>query len=381
MSNVEIKAVRSKKERNDFLLVPWDIYANDPNWIPPLLMAVEQSLDTKKNPFYRHARLEMWNAYRDGKCVGRIAGVVDDRNNQFHEEKVAFWGFFECENNPQTAAALFQVVEEWASKYGMTAIRGPMSPSTNHECGMQLDAFDTKPFIMMTQNPDYYPQLVESIGHQKAKDLFAWLLDNSEVFDERILRRARQLEKSEEIKIRTLNLKDYDREIDRVLEIYNDAWEKNWGFVPMSEAQFRHMADDMKGILIPELLFMVEVRGEPAAFSLWLPDLNQVMEKIPNGKLFPTGLLKLLWHTKVKKTVNRGRVLTLGVKQKFRNLGLAPLLYLKYYETAPKMGYPLAECSWILEDNKAMNQGLRMMRAKMYKTYRIYEKPLEPALN
>ena len=274
-------------------------------------------------------------------------------------------------------SSLFRTAETWAQSQGMAFLRGPISPSTNHECGLQISAFDSKPFIMMTQNPPYYSKLVDSAGYSKSKDLLAWLLDNRVTFDDRLIRHAHRLQSRSGISIRTLRMDRFNDEIKLIREIYNDAWEKNWGFVPMTEEEFEFMARDMKSILVPELLFIAEVRGEPAAFSLWLPDVNQIMEKIPSGRLLPTGLMKLLWYTKIQKSaMNRGRILTLGVKKKFLHLGLAPLMYLKYYHEAPRLGFPVAECSWILEDNVAMNRGLQQMNATHYKTYRIFEKSL-----
>ncbi len=371
-----VRPVLTKKEKSDFLLLPWDLHKSDPNWVPPLLLSVQQNLDTKCNPFYKHAKLKQWSAYRENKCVGRIAGIIGDRHNEFHQEKVAFWGFFECENNFETAQKLFHAVEEWAKNENMTFLRGPMSPSTNHECGLQVSAFETRPFIMMTQNPAYYAELIEKSGFSKVKDLYAWLVDSQCKFDERLIRHAKRLEKSAGITFRHIDMKHFNEEVESILEIYNDAWEKNWGFVPMTDEEFRYMAKEMKAVVIPELLFIVEVKGESAGFGLFLPDLNQVMIKIRNGKLFPTGLLKLLWHTKFHKTMTQGRILTLGVKKKFHHLGLGSLMYLKYFETGPRLGFPSCECSWILEDNAPMNHGLKYMNAKHYKTYRIYEKPI-----
>lgn len=377
MANVvEIVPVRTKREWDDFYLLPWDIYETLPNWIPPLLITVKQTLDTEKHPFWKHARRETWNAYMGTECVGRMMAIVDDNHNKFHEEKTAYWGFFECIDDQEVANKLFAAAEAWARSQGMSTLRGPMNPSTNYECGMQISAFETKPFIMMTQNHAYYPALVEKAGYAKAKDLNAWLLDPSKKFDDRMLQRAKQQSQAAGVVIRSIDMKDFEGEVERILQVYNDAWEKNWGFVPMTADEFRQMAKDMKAIVEPKLLYIAEVNGEVAAFSLWLPDLNQVMEKIPSGKLLPTGLFKLLWHTKVRRTVNRGRILTLGVRQKFRSLGLAPLMCLKYYEEAPALGYPVAECSWILEDNVAMNRGLQMMSGDLYKTYRIYDKTL-----
>jgi len=374
---VKIKTVTTKHEKNEFIDLAWQLHGNDPNWISPLRLAVKNSLDTEKHPFYKQAKLQLWNAYRNGKCVGRIAGIINDAHNNFHEEKVVFWGFFECENNLETATALFNSVENWGKQNGMQILRGPVSPSTNYECGLQISAFETQPYIMMTQNPPYYVELVEKNNHFKAKDLNAWLLDGRQAeFHSRLLSKAKQAEKQESITFRHLDMKRFDEEVENILKIYNDAWEKNWGFVPMSDAEFRQMAKEMKSIVVPELIFIVEVNGEIAGFSLWLPDLNQVMAKIRNGNLFPTGLFKLIWHTKIKKSVTQGRILTLGIRKKFQALQLGPMMYLRYLELAPKLGYPLCECSWILEDNKAMNFGLKLMGAKNYKTYRVYDKSL-----
>lgn len=373
---LEIRPVQSKKDMDAFIQVAWDINGNDSNWVPPLRIAVSDTLNPKKNPFFKHAEAVQWVAKRDGNRVGRICAVIDHTHNTFHDEKTGFWGFFESENNQETANALFEIASAWLKSKGMKTMRGPMNPSTNHECGLQISAFETQPYIMMTQNPSYYPTLVDKAGLTKAKDLFAWEVSNECQFDQKILARAEALEKSGDIKWRHVNMKDYDAEVERILEVYNDAWEKNWGFVPMTDEEFRHMAKDMKAIVVPELLYIVEVRGEIAGFGLCLPDVNQVIAKNRSGKLFPTGLISLLWNLKVKKSYNRGRVLTLGVKKKFQTLGLAPLMYAKYIKDGPKYGVPKAECSWILEDNVPMNKGLQYMNAKMYKTYRIYDKAL-----
>lgn len=373
---MKIEEVKTKKQLNDFLLLPWNIYATDKFWIPPLLITVKQALDDKKNPFYKHAKLRLWTAYQDNKCVGRIAGIIDDNHNNFHNEKTGFWGFFECINDQTVCNALFKEVESWVRSQAMTVLRGPVSPSTNYECGLQISAFDTKPFIMMTQNPEYYPALVEKAGFAKAKDLLAWVVDNSVEFDPRLIRHAERTMQSKNVTIRSMNKKKWDEEIAIIKEIYNSAWEKNWGFVPITDDEFHQLAKDMKQIVIPDLILIVEVKGKPAGFGVLLPDMNQVMEKIPDGKLFPTGLFKLLWYTKVKNVVNRGRIPMLAVKREYRYLGLAALMYLTYFKIGPEKGFPVAECSWILEDNSAMNDGLKFMKAKHYKTYRIYDKPL-----
>jgi len=376
-NNLRIIPVSSKREYKDFIEIPWLLHGHDPLWVPPLRMVVKKNLDTKKNPFYANAKLQNWIAYRGDKPVGRISAILNNRHNEYHNVKAVGWGFFECEDNVATAAALFQQVETWARQHKMNEVFGPVSPSTNHDCGLQISAFEHPPFIMMTQNPAYYQTLVEANGHQKAKDLNAWLVDQRTTnFNPHLLAGIEKLRKSEDITVRYLNMKNFKEEIKQIFTIYNDAWEKNWGFVPLDYDEFADMAKEMKSIIIPESVPIVEVKGEMAAFGIWLPDLNQVLIHMRSGKLLPTGLLKLLWHTKVKKSINQGRLIALGVKQKFRHLQLPVLIYMQFFQTVPKLGYPVAECSWVLEDNQSMNVGLKFMNGKAYKTYRIYKKEL-----
>lgn len=374
--SLQILPVVSKSDWRHFFRVPFLLHQHDANWVPPLEISVKSTL-SKKNPFFKRAKLQLWVAYRNGKPIGRIAGIINDAHNQFHNENIAFWGYFEAENDCKVSKALFAAVEEWGIAQGIKTFRGPVNPSTNYECGMQISAFDTQPYIMMPQNPAYYPQLVEAEGYIKAKDLDAWLLDNKkEGFHPRLLSKAENFSKMHDITIRPVDLKRFDQEIENIFVTYNDAWEKNWGFIPMDKDEFIFLAKEMKAILTPESVFIVEVAGEVAAFGIWLPDINQILKRIPNGKLFPTGIFKLLWYTKVKKIINRGRIVTLGIRKKFSHLKLGSLLYTKYSQMLPAAGYPTAECSWILEDNRSMRTALRLMNADQYKTYRIYEKTL-----
>ncbi len=374
--SLQILPVISKQDWRNFLNVPPLLHKHDPNWIAPLQISVKTTL-SPKNPFFKRAKMQLWVAYRDNKPVGRIAGIINDAHNQFHNENIAFWGYFESENEQQTADALFKTVEEWAAAQGIQTFRGPVNPSTNYECGLQISAFDTQPYIMMTQNPEYYPALVESQGYVKAKDLDAWRIDSLKTtFHPRVIAKAKAFAAMHDITIRPVNIKRFEQEVEHIFATYNDAWEKNWGFIPMEKEEFLFLAKEMKPILTPQSCFIVEVAGEVAAFGIWLPDINQVLHKIRDGKLFPTGIFKLLWYTKVKKLINRGRVPTLGVRKKFRHLKLGSLLYTKFLEEVPTAGYHHNECSWILEDNKSMRTALRLMNAELYKTYRIYEKTL-----
>ena len=376
----QFKQVESKKDWKEFIEFPWSIYKGDPNWVPPLRIAVRDVLDINKNPFFKHAFMHPLLALKDGKCVGRIVGVIDESHNQVHNEKIVFFGFYESINDQTLANELLDAVAKWGKSKGMTVLRGPMSPSTNHECGLLVKGFDDPPAVMMTYNPPYYAELFEKYGLTKSMDLLAYEVDHSTAkLSEKLLAHAERLRKGASVTFRPVNMKNFQQEVDTLLEIYNDAWEKNWGFVPMSRDEFQHMAKDMKAIVDPELLLIAYVRGEPAGFALALPDVNQAIHKIKDGKLFPTGLLKLLWHTKGpfrKKTINRCRIITLGIKQSYRELGIGPLFYTEYYRKGPALGYPRGEASWILESNKPMNKALENMGSRPNKTYRIYDRPL-----
>ena len=376
----ELKPVQSKADWATFIDLPFQIYKNDKNWVAPLRIAVKDMLDVSKNPFFKHAYMNPMIALKDGKCVGRIVGVVDDNHNRYHEEKTAFFGFFECIDDQALANQMLEEVAKWAKTKGMNTVRGPMNPSTNHECGLLVEGFDDPPTVMMTYNPPYYAKLLENWGLTKAKDLLAYDIDSRKVkFSERLLAQAERLKKKGSVTFRPVDMKHFDQEVDKILEIYNDAWEKNWGFVPMDAEEFHHMAKDMKMIVDPELLLIAEVKGQPVAFALTLPDVNQVFKKIPNGKLNPVSIAKMLWHLKgpgKKKAMNRCRILTLGIKKAYREYGIGPLLYSEYLRRGPANGYPTGEASWILEDNKAMNRALAMMCGERTKVYRIYDRAL-----
>lgn len=377
---IQIRRVEKKEDWKQFIEFPWSIYGKDAHWVPPLQLAVKDSLDVDKNPFFKHAYMLPILAYQGNKLVGRAIGVIDDAHNKFHEEQTVFFGFFESIDDQKVADALLGEIAKWGKSRGMNTLRGPVNPSTNHECGLLVEGFEDSPTVMTTYNPPYYAELLEKWGLAKSKDLLSYIIDSRvSKFSDRLLAHAEKLKQAGNVTFRTIRMKDYEQEIDRILDIYNDAWEKNWGFVPMTPDEFRHMAKDMKMILDPELLLIAEVRGEPAAFALALPDVNQVFKKIPSGKLLPFGLMKLLWNLKgpgKKKTMNRCRVLTLGIKKKFQPVGIGPVLYLEYLKRGPAAGYPAGEASWILEDNIPMNRALEQMCGKRTKVHRIYDKPL-----
>jgi GNAT superfamily N-acetyltransferase len=373
---VDFDPSENKKERKRFIELQWKIYKDDPAWVPPLQLTVIDNIDTKKNPFFKHAEIRLWNAYIGEEHVGRIAAVVDQRHNEIHEEKIGFWGFFEAVNNSSVAQALFEAAESWVKQRGMKAIRGPMNPSTNHECGLLVDGFKTQPYVMMTHNPKYYQALVEERGYTKAKDLLAFEIPRPEELTGKIARVAEGVMKRGGFTIRPINMKNFQEDVQLILDIYNSAWEKNWGFVPMDEAEFRHMAKSMKDVLWPELCLIAFHGEEPIGFSLGLPDINQVLRDIPNGKLLPWGIFKLIRGLNPKnRKIDRCRVITLGVKEKYRATGVGSVFYYETYRRSGELGIKGGEASWILEDNKQMLSAIAAFSpAPPHKTYRIYDK-------
>jgi hypothetical protein len=377
---VELLEVTSKADWNAFIDLPWRIYKGDPHWVPPLRIAVRDILDVNKNPFFRHARMYPLLAYRGKELVGRIVGIIDDDHNRVHGEQTGFFGFFESIDDSTVAKVMLDAVGEWVKAKGMNTLRGPVNPSTNHECGLLVEGFDDPAQVMMTYNPPYYIKLLENDGFVKAKDLLAYEIDaRKHKFADRLIAQSERVKRRSSVTFRSVVMSNFDQEVEKILEIYNDAWEKNWGFVPMDREEFFHLAKDLKQIVDPRLLLIAEKGGEMIGFALTIPDANQAIHKIKDGRLFPFGLIKLLWNLKGpgrRKTVNRLRILVLGVKRGYQQLGLGPMFYTEYFKLGPQLGYYRGEASWILEDNKPMNRALEMMCGKHYKVYRLYDKTL-----
>jgi len=369
LGGIEIAATEGKTGLKQFIELPYRLYRNDPHWVPPLRIAVKELLDREKHPFYGEAEAEFFLARRDGQVVGRIAAVLDKAHNRFHNEQVGFFGFYESVDDPAVAKALLDRVWQWLKQRGATVMRGPVNPSTNYECGMLVDGFDSDPMVMMTYNPRYYPDLMSAAGLQKAKDLYAYGSSVAGVGVEKSERVADKAISGSGVIVRPIDLKNFNADVERVWQVYNSAWERNWGFVPMSKAEFAAMGKEMKQILKPELVLIGEVNSQVVGFALALPDVNQAL-KPAGGRLFPTGLVKILYYQRLIKSV---RVLALGVVEEYRASGLAAAFYATLTRNARRLGYSDCEMSWILEDNVLMNRSLAMMGAKRYKTYRIYE--------
>lgn len=361
--------VKNKKELKAFVDLPWTIYKSDPHWVAPLKMAVNDLLNPK-HPFWENAEKKLLLVYKDQKAVGRLAVIVNHSFNQFHQSKEGHFGLFESIDDPQVAKMLFDEASDYLKKQGMKSMVGPYNPSTNYECGLLVEGPQDPAQIMMTYNPPYYEKLMLGEGLAKAKDLLAYQLPTSIDMPEKIVRLSKRVEEKKGVTFRPISKKHWQRDVELLFEIYNDAWEKNWGFVPMTKKEFFHSAKDLKAVVVEDLVLFVEVDGKAQGLIIALPDFNQVLKNVPSGKLFPLGLFKILTG---KKHINRARILTMGLKQKFRRSGLETVLYVKIQEMMQKLGLQEAEMSWILEDNYNMNRPLQLMGAKAYKRYRLYQ--------
>lgn len=367
---IEVVVADGKSGLKEFVELPWSIYGNDPHWVPPLRIAVKELLDRAKHPFYANAEAEFFLARRDGKTVGRIAAILDRNHNKFHEEKAGFFGFFESADDQDVANALLKKATEWVRSRGAEFIRGPVNPSTNYECGTLVEGFESSPMVMMTYNPRYYPKLLEKAGLRKIKDLHSWINTPDGVDLEKIGRVADRALKRHGVTVRPVNLKDFQGEVARIWDVYNAAWEKNWGFIPMTREEFFLQGKEMKQILKPEMVLIGESGGRMIGFALALPDVNVAL-KPANGKLLPTGLVKILYYQRKIRAV---RVVALGVVEEFRRSGVAAGFYAELVRNARKLGYNQeCEMSWILEDNVLMTRSLELMGAKRSKTYRLYQ--------
>lgn len=375
--DINIVEVDNESLKGKFINFPYELYKNEPNWVPPLRFDVKNNLDTKKNPLYHHTEIKLWLAFIDGKIVGRIAGIINKAHNDFHKDKVGFFGFFECINDQKVADLLLDKAAGYCKERGMDTLRGPVNPSTNDECGLLIDAFDQPNVMLMTYNFKYYIDLFENYGLKKAKDLYAlWVpaeVINLPVMD-KFNRISDMILKREDLEIRKVNMKDFNNEVQRVREVYNDAWQDNWGFVPMTEEEFMFIAKNLKMVVDPDVIYFAVKKstGETIGFSLALPDNNQAIMGL-NGRLFPFGIFKFLAQ---RKKIDRLRVIIMGVKQAYQKKGIDAVFYRDTIVTGNKKRVKGAEVSWILEDNMPMMQTALNMGAHIYKTYRIYDKEI-----
>jgi len=356
VSDIRIEKVDTKKDLKRFIKFPWVVYKGDPNWVPPMILDVKERLDRDKNPFFEHAEIELFLAFKDG-----------------HDEKVAFFGMYESVNDPDVSGALLDRVAAWGQEHGMNTLRGPMNLSMNDECAFLLEGFDSPPVIMMTYNPAYYLDLMEQAGMVKAKDLFAFYMNKDHVLAQKVETIVKRVQRSTNITLRTVNPKTLDEDVEKIRYVYNHGWEKNWGFVPWTDHELDHMASQLKQIADWDIVILAEHQGKPVGFAFGLPNYNEALIKM-NGRLLPFGLLKLLYY---KRKITGMRAVVFGILKEYRMTGLSYMLYWQLEKNSLEKGFTWAETSWQLEDNDAVNNFVSSIGGEVYKKYRIFERKIE----
>ena len=368
---IRVEPVRSKRDRREFVELPFRLYRDDPNWVPPLRRDIYELIDPERHPFHKHATVELFLAREGDKVVGRIAAVENELHLKYHGERTGFFGLFESERDSRISRAMFGAVASWLRARNIETMRGPASFSLNEEAGLLVQGFDGPPVVMMTYNPPWYEDLILAEGFSKAKDLFAYYLPDAKPTDQ-MLRMAERLRERFKVSIRTLDKRNFWNEVALVRKVYNEAWMDNWGHIPMTEDELTYMAKQLRPVVDPKLVVFGEVDGELAGFGLALPDLNVPLKEM-KGNLFPFGWAKALWYTRKIRTA---RIVILGVFDKYRRSGVAELMELELLKNGPARGIVNAEFSWILEDNMMMRTPLEKMGAQVYRVYRMYDLPL-----
>lgn len=369
MEEIQVVPIASRREWSSFIDLPYVLYRSDPRWVPPLRIAQKELFDMRKHPFYTHAEMQGFLAVRSGRPVGRIAAIIDRNYNDFHRVNTGFFGFFESIECQSVAEALFAAARSWLAERSITTFRGPMNPSTNYECGLLVDGFDSSPRIMMTYNPPWYARLIEGAGLRKEKDLYAYWLNAADVVSDKTTRVAERALASNGLKIRSIRMNEFWDEVEKIWNVYTAAWRQNWGFVPMSREEFLHTAKEMKPIVNPDFLLIGEVDGRMVGFALGLLDINEAFKRA-GGRLFPFGLAKILYH---KRFIRNIRLLLLGVVRQYQTAGVAAAFYSTLIRNGAESGVQGCELSWVLEDNTLMNRSAEALGASRYKTYRIYQ--------
>ncbi len=356
-----------------FIDLPYKLYERHPYWVPPLRIDMQTQLSPRKNPYYRHADYCLLLAVDGNRDVGRMGVFHNRKHNEIYGVNVGMFGYLDMVDDAAVTCALFDSAQIWLADFGATEILGPFNPDINGTMGLLIDGFDSPPMVQMTYNEPYYQAHLEGLRLTKAKDVYAWDMYSETDIAPRIRRYVERIERLGKFTVRQANMKNFAQEIEIIKTIYNQAWSENWGALWVDDQEFEHIAEDLKLLVDPELVYIAEVDGVPAGVSVALPNINEILVTIPNGRLFPTGLIKLLWH---KRRLNSLRVFIMGVMQEYRQWGIDAVFYLRTYDTALAKGYKYGEMSWILEDNDTMNNALEKLGAKIAKTYRIYSLPI-----
>lgn len=373
MATIQVLPVRNRRERNVFIKFPWRIYQNDPAWVPPLILERKGFLDRERHPFYQHGDAALFLAKRDGQIVGRIMASDDPNYNALHQSNVGCFGLFESIDNVDVAAALFDRATEWLRRRGRSEIMGPIDYSTNYVCGLLIDGFQHPPTVLTAHNPPYYARLIEACGFEKVTDWYAWWFDPDNAPVSRLRRLVDARARKTSVKIRPIDLGRPTDESHRLSSVFNEAWKNNWGFVPFTEAEAKHMADEIRPIIDPRMTLIAEVDNASVAFVICVPDINVALQRM-NGRLtrfgLPIGLIKLLYY---RRKIRTARFIALGVVEKYRRAGIAERLVLQVMEEGASRGFK-GELSMTLEDNVMINRFIEALGASKYKTYRIYRR-------
>lgn len=372
---LEVTEVSGRSGTARFIDVPWAVLSSHTTWVPPLRSVVKAALDETRNPFYRNASRALFVAESHGEPIGRIAAIENRGHNRHHDDRTGFFGFFDCIDEPTIADALLRRAEEWLRRRGLTASRGPVSPSLNHEAGLLVEGFERPPTIMTPWNPPYYAALLDHAGYAKAKDLVGYDVpsDGMLAVPPRLRRLAQRTRERTRVRFRRLDVDDLQTEARRALSLYCDAWSDNWGFVPPDWDEFWHTARDLKQVIARDVSFVAEVDGEMVGVMMVIRDINRVLADVSSGRLWPWNVAKIL--TRLPK-VRRGRIVLLGLRADYRHRGLFPLFAYEAARRAEEMGFEGAEASWILEDNDHLRAPLEAMALQAYKRWRIYEKAI-----
>jgi len=369
---LEVKAIKSKKELYQFLDFAHELYKTDKNYVPEIFMGQKDMFNEKKYPFFDEGKVQCFLAYDNGKIVGRIAAIKNPRYNAYHKSNIGFFGFFEFIESKEVAQTLLEAARDWLSSENYDYLMGPTNFSTNETAGFLVHGFEEPPKIMMTYNFSYYDPILKSIGLEKEMDMFAYMIYTDSA-SERSIKISSMLEerlKKQDIIIRDVNLKDFKNESSKIHEVYNAAWENNWGFVPFSDNEFKHLAADIKMLLDPKFAYVAEHNGKAIGFSISLPDINEITKSFKKGRLFPFNIIKLFLNKNKTRCV---RIAAMGVVEAYRKKGIEAIFFAKNILEARKRKLIGGEASWVLENNTEMVQAAEKLNGQHYKTYRLYK--------
>lgn len=372
MEKISIRRVETKEDLRRFIVLPWRIYKDYPHWVPPLISEQKYMLNKEKGPFFEIGEAEYFLAFRGEEPVGRISAHVNRQWNEHYQDRKGFFGFFESIEDEEVAAALFRAAEDWLRKKERTSILGPMSFSIYDELGLLLDSFDQDPVALLTYNPPYYVKFIEGLGFQKAIDWYAYLMTDQTPVNRVLFEVRDRVCRRNGLIIRHAELSRFKEEAATAKEIFNEAWSENWGHLPFTDKQFDHLAKGLKMILDERLLFFGEIHGKSIGVCVSIPDVNQAVKRA-NGRLLPFGWYHI-WRG--LKKVKKLRTIIMGVKKEHRHMGIDVAFYVETIEKGLAIGYTESECSLVAETNTWMRKALNDLGAKIYKTYRLYEKPL-----